>query len=267
MKLRNALTVFAASACAFACSGTTGYGLVSFDAAAVGVADETANSPYEFTSDRGFHVLLTSAKLHIGAIYLDQSLPTSGSAETACTLPGTYAAQVRSGLDVDMLSPRIQAFPEHGSGSTLPARVAQLWLTGGDVNATDDATVILDVAGSANKNGNVFPFTAHLTIGKNRAGVASMGSALPGAHPICKQRIVSPIVTSITVREGGLLLLHVDPKPLFVNVDFSALHKFSDDPPTYGFSDVSDDQPSLNLYQNLRAAGAAYRFEWKDKSP
>ena len=266
MKLRNALSVLAVSACGFACSGTTGYGLVSFDVAAVGAADAKANVPYEFTSDRGFHVVLTSAKLHVGAIYLDQSLPTSGSAETACTLPGTYTAQVRSGLDIDLLSPEIQPFPEQGTGSTLPARVAQLWLTGGDVNATDDATVILAVTGTADKGGDAFPFTAHLTIGKNRAGVASVGTALPGAHPICKQRIVSPIVTSITARAGGLLLLHVDPKPLFLNVDFSALHKFADDPPTYGFSDTSDDQPSLNLYQNLRAAGAAYQFEWKEQS-
>ncbi len=40
---------------------------------------------------------------------------------------------------------------------------------------------------------------------------------------ICKERIVSPIPTSIRVRAGGALWLRVDPRQLFTNVDFGAL--------------------------------------------
>ena len=245
---------------ACACTGTTGFELVHFNAAAVGPADGKLG--YEFVNDRGFHIALRTAKIHIGAVYLDQSLPTSGSAETACTLPGTYTAEVRQGLDADMLSPIAQPFPGRAEGTTLPAHVAEVWLTGGDVNAAEDPTVILAVSGSADKDGLSYPFSGNISIGRHRFSGA-VASALPGANPICKQRIVSPIVTSITTdREGGLLLLHLDPKPLFTNVDFSALHKFSDDPPAFGFSDSSDDQPSLNLYENLRSVGSVYRFEW-----
>ncbi|MEO6572512.1 MAG: hypothetical protein ABIP89_01645 [Polyangiaceae bacterium] len=262
MKLRALVaTALSLSACAVACSGTTGYGLVSFKAAATGASDAKPGVPYELTNDRGFHVVLTRAKMHVGAIYLDQSLATSGSAETRCTLPGTYTAQVRSGLDVDLLSPEIQPFPELGSGSTLPSRVAEVWLTGGDVNALDDDTVVLDVAGTADRAGQIYPFSGQVTIGQNRAG-SDVGGALPGAHPLCKQRIVSPILASITSADGGLLVLHLDPKALFTNVDFSQLAKTSDAPPAYAFSDTIEDQPSINLYQNLRAAGPLYRFDW-----
>jgi hypothetical protein len=242
------------------CVGSTGGDIVTFTAAAAGPADTRAGQPLDFVSGRGFHVLLTRATLHVGAIYLNQSLPISGAQATSCILPGTYVAQVRAGLDVDMLSPDLQPFPEAGEGTTTAAQAGEVWLTGRDVNAADDATPILSVAGTADKDGQAYPFTGEIKIGKNRS-VPSTDPSQPGTNPVCKQRIVSPIPADVTPRLAGQLVLRLDPRALFVNVDFSALKQVAANPPSYAFVDAAADQPSISLYQALRST-AAYQFEW-----
>jgi hypothetical protein len=104
-------------------------------------------------------------------------------------------------------------------------------------------------------------------------GLAERGSTsnrLPNSStsgidsPICKQRVVSPIPTSVQVERQGGLLLRVDPRLLFVNLDFSALAPASDGN-GYAFRDDSSDQPSENLFQNLIAAGPMYTFSWANE--
>jgi hypothetical protein len=88
---------------------------------------------------------------------------------------------------------------------------------------------------------------------------------------------VTPIPTDVTVENGGGLLLRIDPRLLFNNVDFGQLGQFSD---TYGFSDDPSDgnpesptfysQPSANLFDNLLSAGTVhgpnvYSFEWDSR--
>jgi hypothetical protein len=238
-----------------ACGGTTGGQLLSFSAAAAGPADAAPGQPFDFTTDRGWHVVLKQATLHVGALYLDQSEPVSGSQGTNCILPGTYVAQVTSGLDVNLLSPVPAVFPAQGQGTTIPpARVGQVWLTGGDINATTDPTPILILAGTADEGGTVIAFEGTITI----SAQAATGAAA-GQDPVCKQRIVS-VPADVSVQSTGGLLLRVDPRLLFVNVDFSQLPKSGD---TFDFSsDPSSDQASLNLYNNLRSAGALYTFSW-----
>lgn len=264
------------------CTGTTGYQLVSFYAAGEGVADALPGQPYAFMSDR-FQISLTKAVLHVGAMYLDQSLPTSGSAETACTLPGTYVGEVRAGRDIDMLDPSPQQFPvlpgsaAPGDGSTIPARVGQVWLSGPDVNSTAAQTApqtilpsVLVVEGTAMDITNevAFAFAGSLSIPPS---AVAPNKALPGTNPICEQRIVSQIRVDITPSQGGTLILHLDPKPLFAGVDFSQFAApLSKDPPRYGFQDLGmsdSDQPSIKLYANLRASGPVYQFEWQPASP
>lgn len=253
-----------------ACVGTTGYQLFDFPAAAAGGADATSPLLFDETTTAGhtWHVSLTQATLHIGAVYLNQAEPVSGSQSTDCILPGTYTAEVlgtpvdggTAGLDVDLLSPTPQLFPSDGHGTTYPTLVGQVWLTGGDINATDDVTKILVVAGTASDDGGTtIPFEGSITIGENRVPADQM----TGGNPICKQRIVSPIPATVALQTTGGLLVRVDAKRLFVNVDFSQLQQFSS---TYGFSDdpTSPDytQPSINLYSNLRSAGT-YTFSWE----
>ncbi len=251
-----------------ACTGTTGDDIIDFPAAAAGPADATAGQPLDFTTDRGWTVSLTKATLHVGAMYLEQSLPVSGAQNSACILPGTYVAEVLTALDIDLLSPAPQDFPGEGHGTTLQALVGQVWLTHGDVNevADPDTSPILDVEGTATLGTDVRPFVGQITISSNRAESTGVTA---GADPICKQRIVSPIETDVTLETTGGLLLRIDPRQLFVNVDFGQLvsrngvYTFSDDPgdinPT---SPAFYSQPSTNLYLDLHSAGSLFTFSW-----
>ena len=110
-----------------------------------------------------------------------------------------------------------------------------------------------------------YPFEATLTIGPNRA-IKSADPSQPGAHPLCKQRIVSPIQVDFTPHAGGRLLVRVDPRGLFTNVDFTALEKASDAPLLYRFRDETVGQPSVSLYEGLRARSGAYDLSWIDPS-
>lgn len=242
-----------------ACVGSTGDQVVDFEAAASGPPDAVSGEPLVFDAARGWQVTLTTARLHIGAVYLAESLPVSGAQATSCILPGSYVAQVVEGRDIDLLSSEPQSFPTLGRGTTLEARAGQVWLTSGDVNLADvpsPPTVILHLLGSAQRGKELRPFEAKLTIAANR--VSTSGGAA-GGSTICKERIVSPIPTAIRVQNGGALWLRIDPRRLFVNVDFGALEF---DGELFVFKDDSSDQPSANLYNNLKQGGALYDFSW-----
>lgn len=247
-----------------ACTGTTGDQVVDFDAVASGPADVVAGEPLSFEGSRGFQVRLTRATLHVGALYLADAMPVSGAQATSCILPGSYVAQVVEGREIDLLSAEPQAFPARGRGTTQEARAGQIWLTSGDVNLANvptPPTVILNVLGSAERDGEVRPFEAKLTIASNR--LDSDGSTAGGA-PICKERIVSPIPTDVRVESEGALWLRIDPRLLFTNVDFGALEAQGD---VFVFKDDSSDQPSANLYNNLKQAGPLYGFSWVAQLP
>jgi hypothetical protein len=255
--MNRLLAAMACSLLVAACSDSTGGNLVTFSAAAAGPANVAPGQAFEFVNDRGWHIVLDRAVLHVGAVYLNQSTPVSGAQNTSCILPGTYVAQVTKGTDVNLLSSEPQSFPERGTGVTIPALAGQVWLTGGPINTLADTTPILQVAGSADQNGVALSFAGTITIGSNR--VAADSNGLAGASPICKQRIVSPIPTSVVPMTDGSLLLRIDPgEPLFTNVEFAAIDPLAG---PYAFRDDSSDQPSLNLYNNLRSSGP-YRFEW-----
>jgi hypothetical protein len=270
VRLRRALGAVASTSL-WACLGTTGNHVVSFTAAAAGPADAQGGAPLDFTSGAGWHVVLTKAVVHVGAMYLVQSPPSSGGGPSPCVLEGTYVAQVTTdpgavaGIDVDALSPTPQPFPSPGQGTDVAALAGQVWLTGVDVNQVADPTKILQVAGTADRGGVVVPFVGALTIGANRLPTPS-DSTKPGADPICKQRIVSPIPVDILPQDGGALLLRIDPRELFVGVDFSTLPQVSASPPLYQFADDTS-PPSEALFAALHSAGPVYRFSWADPSP
>lgn len=266
MRARGAILLLSAAACA-GCVGTTGGELLSFEAFAAGPEDAVEGEPYRFTTGRGFEVALTRARLRIGAVYLNRSVPTSVASDTSCMLPGIYVAEVPYGLEVDALSPALQAFPGMGFATSERARTGELWLTGGDLHDEDDPTIILDVAGAAAKDGADYPFEGTITIGRNRV-VPPPSPAAPGAKPICKQRVVTPIPLDITPRSGGRLVVRIDPSGLFSNVDFSLLARVEDEgeggAPRYRFLDSAEDQPSKNLHAGLRASVGVYTIRWEE---
>lgn len=250
---RAALAVAAAVGMAgVAACGTTGGNVVSFDVAAAGVTGaDTLDTPL------GWHVVLTRAKLHLGAVYLNLSVPISGSQETNCILPGVYTAEELSSLDVDVLSTALQKFPAQGTGTDDEARTGEVWLTGGDINASGDSTVIADLAGTATQGAQSLPFTAIITISSGNRGIPASDPAQPSQHPICKQRIVSPIAIDLRPRDGSTLVIQVDTSAWFSNVDFTAL------PAGGAFPDNNANAASQNLFTGLRAATATFHLSFQ----
>jgi hypothetical protein len=234
---------------ALAGCGSTGGNVVSFDVAAGGPAEGVP----PFDTGLGWHVVLHKAKLHVGALYLNLSVPISGAQSTSCILPGIYTAEELSGLDIDLLAKDLQPFPARGDGTDDTAKTGEVWLVGGDVNAptdvdplTNQATVVAELEGTASNALLGISFSATVTIGQNRA-ITSSDPSMPGAHPICKQRIVTPIPIQLAPHDRGTLTLRVDPARWFANVDFTELS-----PPDYIFPDDLSISASQNLFNGLR---------------
>jgi hypothetical protein len=242
--VRPALLALALAAC-----GTTGGNVISFNVVAQGTGNRAADTAF------GWHIELSKATLHLGAVYLNIARPMSGQQETACILPGNYTAQELSSLDVDALSTTPQAFPQPGTGTDDEVLTGEIWLTGGDVNADTDSTLIAEVVGTATKAAQVIPLAAEVTIStKNRGFNPTPG--LPSLHPICKQRIVSPIPIDLRPTDGGTLTITVDPSQWFANVDFTEL------PADGVFPDDNANNASKNLYTAVRA-GSTYQFSFE----
>jgi hypothetical protein len=258
VKLRISFLVALSSAC----SGTTGGDVFSFRAVARGPAT-TEDGRHELDTGSGFHVTLDRARVRLGALYLNRTVPTSVSADTTCTLAGGYVAEVTTGVVLDALTGAPTELPAPGLALAERALTGEIWLASGDVNDPSDSEPVLDLSGRAEKDGVLYPFEALLTIGQNR-DVPAPG-ATPGAKPICKERIVAPIPVDLLPRPGGRLLVEVDPARMLDAVDFSTLvrdaggvYRFEDDP-------RSATVASTALYQGLHAT-TAYRFDWLEGS-
>jgi hypothetical protein len=232
----KSLALALAGALSAGCNGTTGGALTSFAAFVAGPAGVVAGAPLTFTTAGGYDLTLTEARFHLAAIYLNKSVPSSGSSAQECILPGVYVDQVfgacagsgACGLDVDLLSPNPVPFPTAGTGTLDPAFTAEVWLSGGDINTTEDETPILQVAGSATKDGLSWPFSGQVHIGANHT-MPPPNVATPGTYPICRSRIVREVIgdvkteVGVTVPDGGTLTLRVEPAHLFDEVQFGAL--------------------------------------------
>jgi hypothetical protein len=244
-----------------ACGGSTGSGLVTFRAMAGGPADATGG-PLSFAAG-SYQVTLSRARLRIGAVYLNQTVPASGAAASGCVqIPPIYVAEAFGPVTLDLLSPILQPFPAVGEATQTQARTAEVWLTGGDVNAPQDPTVILDVAGTASKAGTAFPFQGTVTISLNRA-IPPGNPALPGNNPICKQRIVSPIEVDITPTNGGVLTLRVDPRGMFNTVDFATLGPAPGSSTVLEIPDTNATSAGTALFKDgLHSAFGVYQFTW-----
>ncbi len=203
-----------------ACNGTTGDQLVPrFAAFAAGAAG--AGEPF---LAGGFRIQLTTAKMHIGAVYFDESPPSTGFDSPLCIASGVYAAQVPGPVDVDLLSTTPQQFSVYGNGSADTALSWQIWLTDGDVNEANRAHMI-DLEGVATRISDAaqFSFGAVVSINNNRLPTAS-DPAQPGLNPICKQRIIQIGGIDVPFFQGGTLYLTIDPRAWFsLNLDLSSL--------------------------------------------
>ncbi len=242
----------------------TGGAILRFHAYASGPAG--AQGPLEFDTSSAFHVRLTQARMHIGALYMRLGQANPGSANASCVGDTTYGLQVPGPIDVNLLNERPQEFSVLGQATTDRDQSGEIWLSGGDINQVDDPTPIVSVAGVATRDDASFPFQATITIGSNRL-VPPSNPAMPGANPICKQRIVAPIPLDVTPAVGGNLLLRIDPRPWFADVDFSSL-ALGADGQTFELPDVSsgagaDATAGRVFYMGITGASASvYQFSW-----
>ncbi|MGZ3420592.1 MAG: hypothetical protein ACXVEF_34175 [Polyangiales bacterium] len=261
--MRALLALAALVAPTVSCVGTTGGALVTFTATASGLSSHMAGTPLVFTSGTGWVVSLERAAVHIGGLYLNQAVPTSGAQATGCISPGIYVAEVRAGVDVDVLSPVPKVFPVFGHGTASPASSGEVWLTTGAIDDVGTAGTILDVAGTATKAGRTVKFDGTISIGKNHLRPPN-DPTLPGANPICRERIVPGIPVDLTPRDGGELHLEIDPSGWFANVDFADATPDAADPNHVLIGDESKSSASIGLYGGLRAASPdLYRFTWR----
>jgi hypothetical protein len=242
----------------------TGGQLVTFQAFASGPSDVSGS--LDFDTGAGFHVHLTEARMHIGAVYFRLGQTNPGDANASCVGDTTYGLQVPGPVDVDVLSSQPQPFSVLGNATTDLDRSAEMWLVSGDINTVASTTVVASVAGVATQQTATFPFQGSITIGQNRL-IPPSNPAQPGANPICKQRIVSPIPLQISPTVGGSLLLQVDPRPWLGGVDFSTLLP-GEDGTTLEIRDVStgsgpDVGASRDFFSGVTGASAeVYEFSW-----
>jgi hypothetical protein len=250
----------------FGCVGTTGGELFELEAFAAGPPDANAEGGVlRFTNSRGYVVELEEARLYVGGVYLNRSRQTSVSSDTSCTLPGIYVAQVLTGLEVDLLSAEPQRFPDAGFATQDEALTGEVWLSRGNVDDPADSRPILRVTGFVERAGQRTRFTGQLSIGQNRL-LPATDAALPGAHPICKQRVVSPIPTELRPTSGRALLLRIDPRAMFANVDFATLGAAGEEATDYRFADEQGaNQASDNLYAGMRRSLGVYNFDWMNE--
>lgn len=268
-------TLAALSLLGAGCIGSTGGAIVTFPAAAHGVARAGAQSradgdhtsdPFEFETKSGWSVSLTRASVAVGALYLSAARPLQNVRESACYAPALYVGEVRSPRVVDALDPTPQPFPTLGDGIADRALSGEIWLgSTAAIDAETDKTVVLSVAGTARKAGTVIPFKGEFTISSNRKK-PPQSTAQPGSNPLCQQRIITPIFVDFTVSDakaGAGLDLEVDPRAFFQAVAFDELPA----PLAAGeprlFIDKEEGQPSTSLYQGFRANSGPWTFRFR----
>ncbi len=252
------------------CNGTTGSGLVGFSAVAGG--PRGVDWQNGFDTGLGYHVELASAVLHLGAVYLNMSVPSSGGPEEPCILPGIYVGEAFGacqangvcGVDLNLLTSDSVPFGVPGEGTANTAVEAEVWLTGGDVNDASDTTAIFQASGTASRGGVDWPFITTVTIAGNRQ-IPPPNVAEPGLHPICRERIVSPIALpgGLALTDGGTLDVRVDPRGMFNQVEFASLST-GGILPQYT---IPDDQSILGtaMYKGVVATSGVYTFAFTPK--
>lgn len=210
------------------CGDTTGSERVRF-AVEVGGIERDAAQPLTFTSDQGWEITLSEARVAVGPLYLNTLAPLEGDRRSPLQrledllLPSAYAdgeshlssgrivAQVTTQVEVDALAPALVAVPGGGDGVSEPALTGEVWLFNRD-GALGGAAV--RVAGVARRDGLEVPFEGSLVIDQ---GLVTTGGSLDAA------RKVRGIPAQVTPAGGGALRVRVDPRGWFEGADFREL--------------------------------------------
>jgi hypothetical protein len=256
---------FALGLTAAACNGTTGDELISFSAYASGAKDAAKSfTTYDASGKPAYSVTLLRASMYVGALYFDESPPSTGFDTPECITPDIYAAQVPGGLEVNLLDTSPQPFSAPGNGSADNALSWDLWLTNGDIDGPNLGVHIIDLVGVATRvsDDTRFSFGAIVTINPVTGDVAgarltpTTNDNLPGQYPICKQRILAiGLASPLSFFEGGTLHVTIDPRAWFNDpIEFSSLA-------TFDSNDCQLDPNANKTYENGKACGTNGRCD------
>jgi hypothetical protein len=205
------------------CADTTGAARVTFAVEAAGIERDAAQ-PLSFTTDQGWTVTLTEARVALGPIYLNTLAPLEGRRPLLrrvgdLLLPSAYAdgeshlgagrvvGEVTTQVEVDALSPAPTAVPGGGDGVAEPSLTAEAWLFNRD-------GAVIRVAGSARRDDQDVAFEGALVID---------AALVPAGGSIDEARKVRGIPARLTLAQGGVLRVRVDPRGWFDGADFGAL--------------------------------------------
>jgi hypothetical protein len=259
--MKRALPIALLVALGLGCSGSTGSQVFTFHAAARGT-DGAAGGAYAFVTPSGWSVSLTRARLCVGPVYVNHAVPISQGRATGGYSSGRYIGQVLAQVTVDALSPSPVPFAALGEGVADVAQTGEVWLL---PDGGDDATTILDVAGTAARAGVTVPFAGALAI--DASWLAPASPATPGESPLLAIRQVTDIPAAFATQPGGTLLLHVEPARLFDAVsDFSTLTANGPGDGgafALGTAGLASDATTVAIFRGLHAHEGVYRLEWQ----
>ncbi len=243
------------------CSGSTGSQVFAFHAVARGT-DGASGGAYTFTTPSGWSVTLTRARLRVGPVYVNHAVPISQSRSTGGYSSGRYIAQVLAQVTVDALSPSPVPFGVDGEGVAEVAQTGEVWLL---PDGGDDATPILEVAGTATRAETTVPFAGALPIDSSWLTPAS--PATPGESPLLALRQVTDIPVLFSTQPGGTLVVRVEPARWFDAVsDFSTLAgngAAADGSFHLGADGLASDAATVAIFRGFHAHEGAYALQWQ----
>jgi hypothetical protein len=253
-----------------ACDDTTGLSRIQFTLRAGGI-DRSGGGVLAFTTDTGWQVTLSEAKMAVGPIYFNVAPSTveavgGGAALLRALWPvalaradqqehaarGRIVAQVTARAILDLLSPQLQEVGP-GDGVSEPARSAEVWLLPEDRagrSGTLPQRSVLYVVGVAQKEADLVPFSAALVLTATRD------------KPLERVQRATDLVADVPFAPGsGTVVLRVDPRPLFRAADFRPLLDY---PPDEAGRRVArpDDLVLRALQGGVYLKKDVYRFTW-----
>ena len=260
------------------CTGGTGSQRFSFAARVRGTAPSTAGE-YRFVNEKGWHITLTRATVTLGPVYLNVIPPLRDAEASVWDLvirpawahgemhlgAGRIVGEVLSQVTFDALSNESTPFPTNGTVTQEQVRTAEVWFfpePGTPADATKLATIALDIAGSAQRDGELVKFRGLLKLDDSWTSDQNAGSR--GNQSITDIRKVRGIGADLFPSEGGVLELGFDVRRLLRGADFASLsgNKSDADGTKVLTPGKAGDQVMTNLYQGLHEVDQTYSVRW-----
>lgn len=220
-----------------------------------GTTDLTGNGQLSFTNPAGWQIVLSTAQLTLGPLYLS-AIPQAPDVQRPEAVILAWLGQ----LQVDALAgtPRAAAFPAQGlSGRAVAMNLGLYPYRGGaPLPALPAAGAVGRVAGRASRGAVSLIFDGPLA--------PDLNAVTPALPPAAVTQVRGAAVTLDLGLDGGptsagqALLLRVDPRPWFDAVDFAALATAPPAPTSSPSTWTASSSLGRALWQGVQARVGAY---------